>query len=355
MFQRKDTNSDKRKITAVITAVMVILLTAVVVFFVSDAFYKTDEHFGYSMGSEIIVVFDRGNNKEIADTLFSRINNLDTKGISRKSADSEIYALNKNGSHELSEEILGYMKQAADICETSGGALDVTIGGLSSLWDFDSSNSMIPDITQIETEKSFCGYEKMTFNGYTVTLGENQTVDMGALGKGIACDVAKNVFEENNVKKALLSVGGTVMTYSDEGYSWGNHTWGIAVRTPETEDSSPLLRINLTENKVISTSGNYEKFFEENGMLYHHILDPKTGFPSDSDLKSVTIIADSGLISDALSTACFVLGKENSASLLEKYNAQAIFVDSENNVYITSGIIGSCTVLNDNYRILSYE
>lgn len=344
-----------KKSKAVITVVIVIILTAAVIFFISDAFYKTDEHFGYAMGSEIVVVFDSGNNKEIADTLFSRINNLDTKGISRKSADSEIFALNKNGSYELSEEILGYMKQAADICDTSGGALDVTIGGLSSLWDFDSSNSMLPDITQIETEKSFCGYEKMTFNGNTVTLGKNQTVDMGALGKGIACDVAKNVFKENNVKKALLSVGGTVMTYADENYSWGNHSWGIAVRTPETGDSSPLLRINMTENKVISTSGNYEKFFEENGILYHHILDPKTGYPVGNNLKSVTVISENGLVSDALSTACFVLGREKSAALLDKYNAQAIFVDNENNVYITDDIINSCTILNDNYRISSYE
>ena len=178
---------------------------------------------------------------------------------------------------------------------------------------------------------------------------------MGALGKGIACDTAKDVLSASGIKRALISVGGTVLTYSDGNDYYWHDGWGVAVRTPETNNSSPLLRIHLTETKVISTSGDYEKYFEKDGVRYHHILNPETGYPAGSGLKSVTVVADSGLVADGLSTACFVLGIEKSRPLLEKYNAGAVFVDSENNVYITDGIYDDCTLLNDSYTVKKYE
>ena len=98
-----------------------------------------------------------------------------------------------------------------------------------------------------------------------------------------------------------------------------------------------------------------EKYFEKDGKRYHHILNPETGYPAETELKSVTIIADSGLVADGLSTACFVLGREKSQALLEEYNAEAIFVDKDNNVYITDGIFGDCTLLNDAYTVKEYE
>ncbi len=347
MFQQKDT----RKITTVLTAVIVAILTAVVVFFVFDSKQKSAEHIGYAMGSEIVAVFYGGDNKETADTIFSEIAELDTKLISRKATDSEIYRLNKNGSLEISEETLSYLKKALEICENSDGALDITMGNLSSLWDFDSGKSEIPGKQKIEELLSFCGYEKVALNGYNVNLGKNQIIDLGAVGKGIACDTAKAILDKNNINKALIKVGGTVMTYSDS----NDNEWNIGIRTPDAEDSSAFLKINLTGTKFISTSGNYEKFFTADEKIYHHILDQETGYPVENNLKSVTVISENGLVSDALSTACFVLGSEKSAALLDKYNSKAIFVDKQNNVYIPDDLISSCTILNDSYRISDYE
>lgn len=347
MLQIKDT----KKITIVLTAVIGVILTAVVVFFVFDSKQKSTEHIGYAMGSEINVIFYGNDKKEIAYDIFSAITALDTKMISRKSADSEIYRLNKNGSLEISEETLSYIKQALEICDYSDGALDITMGGLSSLWDFDSGKSEVPDETEIEKLLSYCGYEKINLNGYTVTLGENQIIDLGAVGKGIACDTAKTILDKNNINRALIKVGGTVMTYSED----DEKDWNIGIRTPDAEDASAFIKINLMGTKFISTSGNYEKFFIADEKIFHHILAPKTGYPVDNELKSVTVISENGLVSDALSTACFVLGREKSATLLEKYNSQAIFVDKQNNVYMTDSITSSCTILNDSYRISSYE
>lgn len=348
-------SENKRKFIFIAVAAIAIILAAAVVFFVSDCFYAPEEYFNYAMGSEIVAYIYGDSNQDTADTVFSRITVLDVDKISRKSEYSEIYRLNQNSTIKVSDEVSSYLKQALEICEKSGGALDVTIGGLSSLWDFDSAKNTVPEHSEIEKLKSYSGYEKVRIDGNTVTLGENQYLDLGAVGKGIACDTAKAVFEENNISRALISVGGTVMTYSDgKDYFW-HDGWGIAVRTPEVAVSSPLLRIQVTETKVFSTSGNYEKYFEADGITYHHILDPETGYPAESGLKSVTIIADNGLYSDALSTACFVLGIEKSKDLLKEYNAEAIFVDNENNVYVPSSLIDSCTLLNDSYKVLSYE
>lgn len=347
MLQNKST----KKITTVLTAVIVIILTAVVVFFVFDSQPKSTEHIGYAMGSEITAIFYGNDNQDIANTVFSRITVLDVDYISRKSEYSEIYRLNKNGTLKLSQTTLSYLQQALEICKNSDGAFDITVGGLSSLWDFDSSKNKIPEHSKIENLLSLGGYEKIKIDGNTVTLGENQILDFGALGKGLACDIAKSALDESNTDRALITVGGTVMTYSDN----NEKEWNIGIRTPEADDSSAFMKITLTGTKFISTSGNYEKFFTADEKIYHHILDPKTGYPVANNLKSVTVISENGLISDALSTACFVLGREKSQILLEKYNSQAIFVDKQNNVYMTDGIIESCTILNDSYRIADYE
>ncbi len=351
---KKEKITKNKKAIALTVTIALVFVTAVI-FFVYDPLHQPDEHFGYAMGSEIAAVFYGGDNKDTADTLFSEINNLDAKLLSAKTKDSEIAILNKNGTARLSDETTEYLKKSLELCNESGGALDITIGSLSALWGFDTSENVIPDTSLIEAEKAFCGYKKVNTDGNTVTLGENQRLDMGALGKGIACDTAKAVLSGNGIKRALVSVGGTILTYSDgKDYYW-HDGWGIAVRTPEINNSSPLLRIHLTDTKVISTSGDYEKYFEKDGVRYHHILDPGTGYPADTGLKSVTVVADGGLEADGLSTACFVFGIEKSQALLEKYNAEAVFVDKDNNVYITDGIYDDCTLLNDSYTVKKYE
>lgn len=348
MFQQKDTNSGKRKIAAVITAVIVILLTAAVVFFDFFASEKLTEQTGFAMGSEIKIQIYEKTDDTVFTEIFDSISETETNFISRYKENSEIYKLNKQKTFFVSDKTKDILKKAIEISENSDGAFDITIGELSALWNFDSAEDIIPDEEKIKSALFYSGYEKININGNTVTLGENQTIDPGALGKGYACDVALDVLKKHNIENAVVSVGGTVLTYGDDERN-------IGIRTPENDDFSSFLKITLSGTNFISTSGQYEKAFKNNGKIYHHILNPKTGYPAESDLKSVTVISENGLISDALSTACFVLGRENSSSLLEKYNAQAIFVDSENNVYITSGIIDSCTVLNDNYRISSYE
>ncbi len=341
----------EKKNIAIPTVVFAVVLTAVVVFFVYNPSQKTFDHTGFAMGSQISVVFYGEDKEKVADDVFSAISCLDTDKISSKDEKSELFLLNKNGKADLTEETLGYLKKAVEICEKTDGALDITVGKLSALWDFDSAKNIVPEKSQIDELTSFAGYEKLKFDGYSVTLGENQAVEMGALGKGIACDTAKTVFDKENIDRALITVGGTVMTYAGKDGTDADG-WNVGIRNPDMTVSDAFMKIHITETKFISTSGNYEKAFEKDGRLYHHILNSETGYPVENNLKSVTVIAGSGLLSDALSTACFVLGREKSLEILQFYGADAIFTDNENNVYITESISDDCTLLNDSFRVL---
>ncbi len=341
----------EKKNIAILTVVFAVVLTAVVVFFVYNPLQKTFDHTGFAMGSQISVVFYGEDREDISAEVFSAISALDTEKISSKNEKSEFFKLNKNGKANLTEETIGYLKKAVEICEKTDGALDITVGKLSALWDFDSAKNIVPEKAQIDKLAPFVGYEKLRFDGYSVTLGENQAVEMGALGKGIACDTAKTVFDKASIKRALITVGGTVMTYAGKDGT-DDEGWNVGIRNPDMTVSDAFMKIHITETKFISTSGNYEKAFEKDGRLYHHILSSETGYPVENNLKSVTVIADTGLLSDALSTACFVLGREKSLEILKFYGADAIFTDNENKVYITESISDECTLLDESFRVL---
>jgi len=160
-------------------------------------------------------------------------------------------------------------------------------------------------------------------------------LDLGAVGKGIACDEVKMFLEkQDNVKGAIISVGGSVLTYGEKD---DGTEWKIGIQHPREQGES-IATLKLPGSLVVSTSGDYERYVETNGVRYHHILDPKTGKPADSGVISVTIISESGILSDALSTACFVLGKDAGLNLAQAFDAEAFIVDSDMQISMTEGM-----------------
>jgi thiamine biosynthesis lipoprotein len=168
---------------------------------------------------------------------------------------------------------------------------------------------------------------------------ENITVDLGAVGKGYALDYVKGILDTGNLKGAVVAVGGSVMVY---GSKTDGSDFRVGIRNPKgaIDEMTGYLSFPGGSNICISTSGNYEKYFVVDGVRYHHILDRTTGYPAKSGLASVTVVCENGLYSDALSTACFVLGYEASLPLLEKYNAEAVFIDDDNGITVTEGLAG---------------
>ncbi len=339
-----------KKLTYFLLILAVILLLIVVII---DGLKQSESisFTGYGMGSQISGTIYGTNDKALGEKVVSVIKEEEALNLSKYKETSEIYKLNSDGSLELSDSTAEIISNALEISKDSDGAFDITVGRLSSLWNFDNYTQSIPDENAINEALLSCDYSRITKNGNRFTLGGGQQIDLGAVGKGVACDDALEVLEAEGVDAAVLSVGGTILTYGEN--PEGDY-WTVGIRSPEKDKTDVFMKLKIKGTAVVSTSGSYEKYFEKDGKLYHHILSTETGYPSENSLVSVTIIANSGLVADALSTACFVLGMEKSCALLEKYNADAVFVDSENNVYITENYFDKYEV-NDGFRCYAYE
>jgi len=150
-------------------------------------------------------------------------------------------------------------------------------------------------------------------------------LDLGGIGKGAACDEALRVYEKSGVSGAVIAVGGSVGVF---GTKPDGSAWSIGVRDPAGDSAASLGMLQLQKG-CVSTSGTYEKKREYEGITYHHILDPRTGFPAQSDLVSATVICDSGALSDALATACIVLGRQKAEALLAQYSAGYLLIGTD--------------------------
>lgn len=277
---------------------------------------------------------------ETAKKIEAQLDLLDSDLLSRYNENSLLFKIN-SGLETESEELAAYVRTLIDVSRKSGGAFDFTLGAISDLWDF-GGNASIPDSAKLLQKLSHAGYEKISVtDSRIVSADKNAVIDLGAAGKGIALDKAKEILGAQNVRKAVISVGGSVLCYGE-----GDFTVGI--RNPEG-NAGEYIAILRTNACCVSTSGNYERYFEKDGKRYHHILDPKTGYPAESGVVSVTVISENGLLSDALSTACFVLGVEKGGELAKEFGCEAVFVTADKKIYATDGAKAMLTVETEGY------
>ena len=259
-------------------------------------------------------------------------------------------ALSQGQSIELEPEEAQWIRESLGICEASGGALDITIHPVIELWGMETDTPKVPAEEEIQAALGSIGYERLNISEDGILTGkENSSIDLGALGKGIACDEIRENLEQRGITGAVISVGGTILVY---GRKPGKEDWQIGIRDPRGVPGSLLGTLYMNETAVVSTSGDYERYFEENGIRYHHIFDPSTGYPADNGLISVTIVSEQGIVSDGLSTACFVMGYPESIPLLEQYEAEGIFVTKDQEVYVTEGLKDSFTLTAEGYKMM---
>lgn len=244
----------------------------------------------------------------------------------------------------VSNRLYAELEVLLKLSEDSGGAFDITVRPVAALWNIDGwangknttdkSSMRIPTKEQIALALLQTGYEKVLLEDGTVTLPEGMALDLGAAGKGIACDRIALYLQSQYVQGAVVSVGGSVVTL---GKKPDGTPWQIGIVDPR--DTSAFIGILYLEGThFVSTSGDYERYVEVDGVRYHHILNPATGYPAESGVRSVTVLCDSGILSDALSTACFVLGEEKGMALAEAYGAEALFVNQEGGISMTEGM-----------------
>ena len=290
---------------------------------------------------------------DINSKLTSVLTDVETNLLSWTNESSQIYKVNADSGKdkEISDELSGYLERLLKIAKDSDGAFDPTIGKLIRLWDIGGENQKIPEEAEIKNVLKDSGYQKVSLDGTTIRMDEGCSLDLGAAGKGIGCDSILEYLEtQKDVSAALMNLGGSsVMTY---GSKPDGSSWNVAVTDPRAENDDDYLGVvALKGTEFLSTSGDYEKYFIEGGVRYHHILDPSTGYPARSGLTSVTVVCDNGLDADGLSTACFVLGKEKAEELLKKYNADGLFVDDSDHVWMTEGMKERFQLLKDTYSI----
>ncbi|MBQ3005411.1 MAG: FAD:protein FMN transferase [Clostridia bacterium] len=332
-------NNEKKKskkILSIVAVVLVagILFSLILVDYVSSKNYTEKTSFAMATVSTY-KIWGKNSDKAVQDIIDS-VNSAEKNNLSKYSEDSEIFKLNSDSEAQFSDLSVSWLKSVLDISEKSEGAFDPTIGALTDAWGIGTESAKLPDEQEIKTLLSAVDYSKIRIIKNTVTIGKNQNIDLGAVGKGIACDIAKTTLRKYDCKEAVIAFGGSILLYGDKSFD-------VGIRNP-LGDSDDILGIVSLSDGFVSTSGNYERTSVIEGKTYHHILDTKTGYPSDSDLLSVTVFCDNGLLSDALSTACYVLGKDKGFDLLEKYNAYGVFVDKEQNIYLSDE-------LKDNFRL----
>ena len=255
--------------------------------------------------------------------------------VSVTDADSELYAINQTGSGMLTEEASSLMEQALEICRRTDGALDLSIYPIVRAWGFTTGSYQVPDEAEIQALLPLVDYRKIQYDAADgdVTLPEGMEIDLGSVAKGYAGQLVAQMLREHGVQSALLNLGGNVQTV---GAKPDGSPWQIGIKDPQGEDAMMVLSV---EDQAVVTSGGYERYFEQDGQTYWHIMDPSTGHPADSGLISVTIVGDEGVVCDGLSTALFVMGLEKAADLwAQSCDFEAVFVTASGEVYITEGL-----------------
>ena len=270
--------------------------------------------------------------------------------LSKTIDSSDIAKINNSdgNSVEVSADTIEVLKKGIEYGELSDGAFDITIGRVTDLWDFRSEEDRdnadagrIPDKSKLEAAVAHVNYRDIEIEGNTVTLKDPDIeIDLGGIAKGYIADKLTSYLEKNGVTSAIIDLGGNISAIGGKAAKLTGDKqsdFSIGIKDPDSK-TGELLGIMKCSDKTVVTSGTYERYFESEGVRYHHILDPDTGYPVDTDIVSATIIADKGhsVDCDGLSTSCLAQGKERAIKLIQSIDGvEAVIVDSSGNIYMS--------------------
>ena len=256
--------------------------------------------------------------------------------LSRTIEGSDVWRINHaNGdSVEVSDDTITILRYAKQIGDLSGGVFDVTIAPVSTIWDFTSGAAVLPDTEEIAKAAELVDYTRMELDGNTVKLPAGMMIDLGGIAKGYIADRVKAYLEERGVKHAILSFGGNIVAI---GTKPDASAWRVGIQDIDKPTGDYML-VALNTGGSTVTSGIYERGFDLDGVRYHHLLSPETGWPVQNELASVTIFSESSMEGDALSTTAFVLGTEEGMKLIDSLEGvEAVFIARDRTVIYSAG------------------
>jgi thiamine biosynthesis lipoprotein len=299
----------------------------------------------FIMGTTVSQKVYGKNARAAADDAVSRMRELEAM-LSFFNPDSDISKLNTaagNHSVTLRPETVFLLHTSVEYANASNGAFDILVGPLVKRWKVTAGGSVPPD-SEIKELLKLIDYRDLTVNKAKSTAflaKKGEMADLGGIAKGFAADEVIRIYKSHGIDSAIIDIGGNISVLGKNG---DGSLWKVGIQNPEKDRGISVGYLEL-ENKALSTSGAYERFFKSGGKQYHHILDPKTGYPSNSDLISTTIIADSSTDTDALSTATFVLGSEEGLKLIANMkNVSAVFITKDKRIHATKDLAAVLTV-----------
>ena len=282
-----------------------------------------------------VTIYDSQDEKILQDAL--ALCDKYEKIFSRTRTDSEIYLLNEgklpqeDGYYILSEECAELIGKGLYYSELSGGAFDITIEPLSSLWDFTSGEKQIPDPQTLVEAQKHVGYEKVELKGNKIRFQEDgMGLELGAIAKGYIADKIKEFLISEGIESAVIDLGGNVLCI---GTRPDGEAFRVGIQKPFADRNETVATAGIRDRSVVS-SGIYERYFEKDGKLYHNILNPKSGYPYENGLTAVTILSDESVDGDGLSTVCFALGLEKGLELINSLSdTQAVFITEDGELH----------------------
>lgn len=302
---------------------------------VNDTIPASKEFFAMDTYMEVDAYGDNGE-KAVAKAE-KEVNKLDSILSTGKST-SEISKLNKNKKQVVSADTMSLIKESIKISKETNSAFNPTIYPLMELWGFTTKNYYVPKDNEIKTLLNHMDIDNIKIDERKNEVSfkdSNMKIDLGAIAKGYTSSKIIDIFNENNIKSGMVTLGGNVQVL---GKKPDGSLWKVGIQNPIGEDE--YLGVLQTSDKAVITSGGYERNFTKNGKTYHHILDPSNGYPANNGLTSVTIISSDGTLADALSTSLFVMGKDKAIDFYKKsnYNFDFILYTSDNKLIISDGI-----------------
>lgn len=310
----------------------------------------------FLLGTVVQISIYNRQDKTIIDKAFDRISQIESKMTINNAETSEIIALNnasEKNEVKLSSDTFYVVEKGKQYSEMSDGKFDITIGPIVKLWNIGTPYAAVPEKNRLEETVGLVDYKKLNLNKESQSAKLEKAgmkVDLGAIAKGYAADEAARILRENGVENAIINLGGNIITV---GGNPSGAPWRIGIQDPFNPRGDFLGVVSIKDQTVV-TSGTYERYFEENGKKYHHILDPFTGYPIENNLQSVSIITDKSIDGDGLSTSSLLLGLEEGMKLIESLeNAEGIFITGDKKVYVSSGLKYNFKVTKSEFEIVN--
>lgn len=280
--------------------------------------------------------------QEAVDAAVEEIYRLDAL-LSASSPSSEVSRLNEAGGGPLTKDTASLLRSSLSVWEATGGLFECTIYPLMELWGFSTGEYRVPSQEELQAALPLADSSLLRLQGDSLAVAPGQRLDFGGIAKGYAAGRVMEIFSAHGVRSGLVSLGGSIQTL---GTKPDGSLWRIGIQDPDAARETFLAVLEVRDLAVV-TSGGYERFFEQDGETYIHILDPRTGRPAESDLLSVTVLSPDGVLADALSTALFIMGREEALAFWRESSLefQLVLLTEDRELYVTEGAAGVETEL----------